>query len=210
MTRNHGNEELNVADRRLSPSEFAGWGPRVVACATGLLLLLSSQSLPAQNVTEPALKGALIHNVARYTDWPPDVLPPQAPLLACVHGDRNVFDALASSIRIRPLPNHPVTVSFVTADTTLRSCHLLYISAVTPAQVKAALAAVRGAPVLTMVDIESFSGRGTIFRVFVESGTVKFDIDVWLARRSRLEVSSQVLGMASKRYFEPDSFGPIP
>jgi hypothetical protein len=186
-----------------------GRGPRVVVCAWALLLLCS-QAVPAQNVTEAALKGALIHNFAKYTKWLPDALPPQAPFLACVLGDKNVADALERSVRGRLLSDHPVTVSFVTATTALRSCHLLYISAVAQAQANVALAAVRGAPVLTMVDIENFNRRGTIVRVFVESGKVQFDIDLWLARGSGLGLSSQVLSLASRTYSEPDPFGAIP
>ena len=182
---------------------------RLLACASAAVLL-AGPPVAAQNVTEPALKGALIHNFAKYTAWLPEALPPQAPFVACVLGDRNVADALERSVRGRLLSNHPVTVSFVDADSPLRACHLLYISAVSQRQAEAVLASIRGAAVLTMVDIESFKRRGTIVRVFVERGTVRFDIDVWLARRSRLELSSQVLSLASRTHSEPDSLGAIP
>ncbi len=176
------------------------WRRRGSALLSSLLLLLSQPSASAQNVTEPALKGALIHNFAKYTAWLPEALPAQAPFVACVLGDRNVADALERSVRGRTLSNRPITVSFVKADGPLRTCHLLYISAVPDAQAEAVLAAVRGAPVLTMVDLEHFQRRAAIVRVFVDRGTLRFDIDVWLARQSRLELSSQVLSLASKTY----------
>lgn len=181
---------------------------RIIALV--VVLLLCTQQSPAQNVTEPPLKAAVIHNLAKYTAWPADALPAQAPFLACVLGNRNVADALAGQVKGRMLSNRPIMVLFVTPDTALRSCHLLYISAVTVAQAAAALTTVRGAPTLSIVDIDNFKSRNTIVRIFVGGGTVKFDIDVWLARRSRLEVSSQVLSLASRVYTDPDSFGPLP
>jgi hypothetical protein len=180
------------------------WAAPVLAVVCALL---TPRTAVAQNVTEPTLKGALIHNFAKYTEWLPEALPPQTSFVACVLGDRNVAEALQRSVNGRKLSNHPVTVVFVAPDTALRSCHLLYISAVTPAQANAALSAVRGAPVLTMVDVDGFSHRGTIVRVFVDRGTVKFDIDIWLAKRSHLGLSSQVLSLASKTYSEPDALG---
>ena len=56
------------------------WRPRLLPLAW--VLLLWAQPASAQNVTEPALKSLLIHNLARYTVWPADALPPQAPFLA--------------------------------------------------------------------------------------------------------------------------------
>ena len=66
----------------------------------------------------------------------------------------------------------------------LRSCHLLYVSGVTPAQVTAIVAAVQGAPVLTISDIDDFADQGGIAQMFVENGKMRFDLNLEVAKRS--------------------------
>jgi hypothetical protein len=176
--------------------------PGVVAGITALLLLWGSPSR-AQNVTEASLKAALIYNFAKFTEWPRDVLPGTVPFGACVLGDPAIKQELERTVRGRLLTGHSISVSFVTLDGPLRACHLLYVSAVTPTQAVQILTAVRGAPVLTIIDIEGFANRGSVASVFVQSGTMRFDLDHGLAKRSRLQLSSKLLMLADRVHDEP-------
>ena len=67
------------------------------------------------------------------------------------------------------------------------------MSGVTPAQVAAILAAVRGAPVLTISDVDDFARHGGIAQMFVENGRMRFDLNLEAAKRSRLQLSSKLL-----------------
>jgi YfiR/HmsC-like len=166
------------------------------------LLCLASPSW-GQDVTEPSLKAALIYNLARFTEWPDDVLSPNSSFTACVLGDSPVGDALDHAVKDRQLGGHPVRVAHVGADGPFRPCHLMYVSNLTPAQLVRLSGALRGLPVLTIIDTDSFTVVGCIARLFVENGKLRFDLDHGLAKRSRLQLSSKLLSLASHVQEEP-------
>jgi hypothetical protein len=149
-------------------------------------------------VTEPSLKAAFVYNFAKFTEWPADALPPAAPFTACVLGDGPVTEALERTVKGRLLSGRSVIVSRMTLDGPLRSCHLLYVSGVTAAQVSALVLGVKGAPVLTISDIDDFTPLGGIAHVFVESGRMRFDLNLDRAKLSRLQLSSKLLTLASR------------
>ena len=88
-------------------------------------------------------------------------------------------------------------MSQVQLDGDLRSCHLLYVSGVTPAQASVIVAAVKHAPVLTISDVDNFAQRGGIAQMFVEDGKMRFDLNPEVAKRSRLQLSSKLLVLAA-------------
>lgn len=166
-------------------------------------IVLLGRAAVAQDVTEPALKAAFIYNFAKFTEWPPDVLSGAAPFSACVLGDESISDALERSVKGRLLSGREISVSRVTHDAPLRSCHLLYISGVTAVQAGAILAVVRGAPVLTISDLDDVARLGGIAHMFVENGKMRFDLNLELARRSRLQLSSKLLVLAARVHEGP-------
>jgi YfiR/HmsC-like len=168
-------------------------------CAGAVLaaVLLCPSTAPAQDVTEPSLKAAFIYTFAKFTEWPEDILPTTATFTACVLGDGPIRDALERTVKGRQLWGRGIRVSQVQLDGKLRSCHLLYVSGVTLAQVEAIVAAVRGAPVLTISDVDDFARQGGIAQMFVENGKMRFDLNLEVARRSRLDLSSRLLVLAA-------------
>ena len=148
-------------------------------------------------MTESSLKAAFIYSFAKFTEWPQDVLPSTAIFSACVLGDSSIRDALERTVKGRLLLGRGIRVSQVQLDGKLQSCHLLYVSGVTPAQVTAIVAAVRGAPVLTISDVDDFVSQGGIAQMFVENGKMRFDLNLEVARRSRLDLSSKLLVLAA-------------
>jgi hypothetical protein len=167
------------------------------ACAAAALFLLCALTARAQDVTEPSLKAAFIYNFAKFTEWPQGVLPPTGSFNACVLGDGPVGDALARTVKNRLLAGRAISVSRVQPDGPLRSCHLLYVAGVTPPQAAAIVAGVQGAPVLTISDLDNFARSGGIAYVFVENGKMRFDLNLDLARRSGLQLSSKLLSLAA-------------
>jgi hypothetical protein len=169
-------------------------------CCAGAVLaafLLCVSTGRAQDVTEPSLKAALIYNFAKFTDWPEDILPAAATFTACVLGDTPIRAALERTVKDRQLSRHDISVSQVQVDGKLRSCQLLYVSSATPLQVAAIVAAVQGAPVLTISDLDDFSRMGGIVQLFVDNGNMRFDLNLEVAKHSRLQLSSKLLVLAA-------------
>ena len=73
--------------------------------------LLTPTFVPAQDVTEPAVKATALYKFAIFTEWPADALGPGAPLTICAVGDNAVGDALTREVAGRTVGEHPVSVS---------------------------------------------------------------------------------------------------
>jgi hypothetical protein len=177
------------------PRTASGRG-RLHAGAVLAAFLLCTSTGRAQDVTESSLKAAFIYNFAKFTEWPEDVLPATATFSACVLGDGQIREALERIVKGRQLSGRGISVSQVQLQGKLRSCHLLYVSSVTAAQVAEIVATVRGAPVLTIGDGDQFARQGGIAQMFVENGKMRFDLNLEIARISRLQLSSKLLALA--------------
>jgi YfiR/HmsC-like len=197
---------LVIRDLAMSPAARRyGW--RYAGAAFAALMLCVSTGR-AQDVTEPSLKAAFIYTFAKFTEWPEDILPTTATFSACVLGDSQIREALERTVKGRQFEGRGINVSQVQLAGKLRSCHLLYVSGVTPAQVTAIVLAVRGAPVLTISDIDDFAELGGIAQMFVENGKMHFDLNLGVAKVSRLQLSSKLLVLAAHVHDRPKAVGP--
>jgi len=185
----------------MTKTHFATAAVLAAAC------LLCTSIGRAQDVTESSLKAAFIYNFARFTEWPQDALPSTATFSACVLGNGTIRDALERIVKGRLLSGRGISVSQVQLDGKLRSCHLLYVSGITTTQVTAIVAAVRGAPVLTISDVDDFVRQGGIAQMFVENGKMRFDLNLEVARRSQLDLSSKLLVLAAHVHDGPKVAG---
>jgi len=183
-------------------SPLAVTGRRCLAAAAALLLL-GVTTIRAQDVTEPSLKAAFVYNFAKFTEWPDDVLPASGSFSACVLDDGPVGDALERVVKGRQLSGRQIVVQRVRPGSPLRGCHLLFVSGLNESQVGSVVAAVRGASVLTIGDGDDFARLGGIAHVFVENGKMRFDLNLDLARRSRLQLSSKLLSLAARVHETP-------
>jgi hypothetical protein len=172
------------------------WHCGVVAALT--VVALCSSIAHAQDVTEPSLKAAFIYNFAKFTEWPADVLSGPATFNACVLGDMPIGDALERSVKGRQLGGRSISVLRVAPEGPLKSCHLLYISGLKTSQITTIVDAIKGAPVLTISDVEDFARMGGIAHVFVDNGKMRFDLNLELAKRARLQLSSKLLVLAAR------------
>jgi len=164
------------------------------------LLLLMPMTAPAQDVTEPALKAAFIYNFAKFTAWPADAMATGAPLVLCVLGDPAIGGALERAVQGQALAGHSIGVSQAAADGPApKGCHLAYVSGVTASQAAEIIAGLRDAPVLTISDVEGFTGLGGIAQFFFEHGQLRFAVQLASARRARLQISSNLLVLARTR-----------
>ena len=160
-------------------------------------LFLTAITAAAQDVTEPALKAAFIYNFAKFTEWPPEVIPNGEPMVLCVLGDIAIGEALEQAVRGRMLAGHSMTV--VQSAPLVRPaerCHLLYISGASAGQAAKVVAGLREEPVLTISDAEGFTQQGGIAQFFFEHGQLRFNIRLESARRARLKLSSRLLALA--------------
>lgn len=168
--------------------------PAVVNAAMRLLcgVILLLALTPARAApTEYELKAAFIYQIAKFIEWPSS----GAPLRLCVLGG-NPFGAALETIRGKPVSERKMEMSLLDMDADTRECNMLFIAAPAERNIERIAAISRGSGVLTIGDTEGFAQRGAIVNFFVESGKVRFEINLQASRRAGLKISSQLLKLA--------------
>jgi hypothetical protein len=174
---------------------------RIVATLGGALAVVSlTVPTMAQDVAGANLRAEYIYRFADFTQWPAPTLPQGSSLTMCVVGDTAVRDALERNARGGvTVADRRVVVAYGTPDKPPASCHLLWVSAISPAQTARVVSGFRDLPVLTMSDLEGFNRMGGIAEFFYDNALLRFSIDLEALKKSPLQLSSRVLLLSRPR-----------
>jgi|SRR5579872_898766 len=179
---------------------------RIAQCSTvAVMLAVAALVLVGPNPShadsdsdrEYAVKAAYIYNFARFVDWPADAFPrPDAPFVIGIVGKDPFGSIIDHAVQGKSINGRPFVVRRLKLDQDLRQCHILFVSASEKDKIGRLLAAVGGAPILTVGETPGFACRGGIVNFRIERGTVRFEINPDTAKRVRLTISSRLLGLA--------------
>jgi hypothetical protein len=156
-----------------------------------LVTLHASGSAPAAD-----LKAAFLYNFARFAVWPVDVVPAGGPLTLCILGDWFVAQSLEKVVQGKTIDGHSLIVTRLTHDEGLRSCQILYAGRVDQARALELLGALEGAAVLTVSDLDTFTRIGGTATLYVDDNRMRFTLNMDAARRSKVQLSAQLLRLA--------------
>jgi hypothetical protein len=157
--------------------------------------LVTPTFVPAQDVTESALKAAYLLRFISFTEWPSDALAPNAPLVACIIADNPVADALQREVKGRTINAHTLSV---TRSSSPRGCQVLYLGGGALAPAIEGIQGFQAAPVLTMSDVDGFAEAGGLAQFYFEHSKLKFTINMATLKRSRLHMSALLLQLAKR------------
>jgi hypothetical protein len=163
-----------------------------------LLLLLIGFAPPAaaQQPTEYSVKAAFLPKFARYVDWPPETQPPAGkPLQICVIGSDPFGTLLDEAAAGQRIEQNRVALRRMRTTADAEGCHVAFVRGTHNQSTAQILMALAGRPVLTVTDSRDGGVRGMI-HFAVEKGRVSFHVNDALAARSRLGISSRLLGVA--------------
>jgi hypothetical protein len=166
-----------------------------------LVLVLGFSPLVDLHASEPSreadLKAAFLLNFARFAVWPVEVLPAGGPLTFCVLGDWFVARSLEAAAQGKTIDGHSLIVTRIKDDVALRSCQILYAGRVDKARALEVLRAVEGVAVLTVSDLDTFTEVGGAATFFIDEDQMRFSVNMVAARRSRVQLSAQLLRLAT-------------
>lgn len=175
------------------------------ACLVVLVCALLTFALPASaqpNGLEYAVKATYLYKFIPFVEWPEvpgDV--PAGPVNLCVVGDDPFGQTLERAVGERAVGEREVgerelaVLRFRTADRAA-GCHVMYIASTGPQSAAAALAAVRGMPVLTVTDSARNPQSKGIINFVTRAGRVRFEIDSRAAAENGIAISSKLLSLA--------------
>jgi hypothetical protein len=165
-------------------------------CLALAVLLGGAVGVRAQGVSlEYQVKAAYLAKFVPFVEWPPGAMAPGAPIVLCVAGDDPFGPALAALGR-QMVGDHPVITRRLARVEGASGCHVLYVRASRVQPIAEALAAVRGAPVLTVTDAASGDPAKGILHFVVAQNRVRFEVDPAAAARNQLAVSSKLQSLA--------------
>ena len=142
------------------------------------------------------IKSAFIYNFTKFVEWPEAALgPPSQPVVIGVLGEQALAQELAAVVAGRNVNGRSIEVRTVRTVTEARATQLLFVSAAEESRYAAMRTELAGSPVLTVGESPSFSVTGAIG--FVQEGEkLRFEINIDIAERSQLKISSQLQKLA--------------
>ena len=164
---------------------------RILALIAGILAIRCTTPY-ATPITEPQAKANLLFNVGAFVEWPSGALADR--LTICVAGDADVLAALRT-YEGKPIQAHVITSRAVADDGDPSTCHILFVSG-SREQSLGLVARAADRPVLTVGDGVDFVRQGGAVRVFFEQARIRFEVNTTAVARTRLKVSSKLLGLA--------------
>jgi YfiR/HmsC-like len=165
----------------------------------GLLLIAGVGSAWAQSISlsEYQVKAAFLFHFAQFVDWPPEAFKDaESPLTYCTVGEDPFHGALEASMSGKMIGMRPVRVQHFKRAQDMQSCEVLFLGAQEQKSISAALANLKGIPVLTVGESEHFVEEGGMIGFFLEDNKVRFEINLDAAERARLKISARLLALA--------------
>jgi YfiR/HmsC-like len=154
---------------------------------------ISARAAPAP--TEVQLKAAFIFHFTQFVDWPAQAFAaPDAPFIIGVLGDDSMVEALTAMVRDEKLAGHSLEVRRLRSPSEAAACQILYVSSDDEDLFRDAR--LRGAPVLTVGETDSFLQWGGVIEFFTDHNHVRLRINLASARGSSLQISSKLLRVA--------------
>jgi len=182
-----------------SPARAAGSTARLVMAliAGGGMLLRAASGSPIGEEEEYRVKLGFLYNFAQYIQWPPEAFSSEtAPLTMCVAGPNPFEHGAEQSLQKRTVGTHPIVLKKLKADEDPRGCHVVFVRAGEKRTALSVLKALNGAETLTVGESPGFADLGGIINLTIEENKLRFEINLDVAVRNRLKVSSKLLSVA--------------
>jgi hypothetical protein len=173
-------------------------GLRRAAGLAILTVLCATASRPRAAVDlEYDIKGAFLFNFAKFVEWPDGSVGSGAsPIRLCILGRDPFGTGIDALVRDESVNGRPLQVERLDRAAEARVCHIVFLPAAERARMDDLLAATRGSSALTVSELPRFLERGGIINFDIESGKVRFEVNLAAAQRAELKISSKLLRVA--------------
>ena len=164
------------------------------------LLALVTQRFAQAEDAESRVKAAYAYNFTKHVAWPTNLfVRAEAPILVGVLGDASMAESI-EKIAVGGLSQgRRVEVRRCGRVEELTGCHLVFLRQTDRPRQLEVINALRGRPVLTVCDSESFFNLGVAIRLINRpEGTVGFWVNRSVAERAGLKIGARLMQAADK------------
>jgi hypothetical protein len=159
-----------------------------------LLLVVSdpANAVDAVDARQARLAAAYVFNFLKFIEWPATSILEEVDV--CFSGADDIRMALKEAVRDKPAGERRIKVRAVDQAGGYSGCDVLYVDATSA--LKLPSQGVEG--ILTIGDSSSFTAGGGVIRLYVDNNRLRFIINVDHAKRAKLQVSSNLLKLATR------------
>ncbi len=147
----------------------------------------------AQESLETAVKAAYLYKFAPFVGWPQAAGRTGQPFVVCVVGADPFGAVLDRAVAGQKVGDRPIAIRRLAAAAHDSPCEIAFLGGSRAQSVKDELAALYGAPVLTVTDGSPVTG---VIDFALTQGRVRFRVDDQVAAEDGLTISSKLLGLA--------------
>jgi hypothetical protein len=140
------------------------------------------------------VKAGFVYNFVRFIEWPDTAIAADQQLKVCLLGKSDVEREMEMMMRGKLANGHPINVSYIRGADEVQGCHVIFVDASERRKVKAGLPAAPSA--LVIGDFDGFAREGGTINFVMQNNRISFDINVAMAQRAGLKVSSRLLAVA--------------
>ena len=147
---------------------------------------------------EYKLKAAFLFNFLKFTEFPTNqyAAPDSALVIGCLPEDP-AAPILASVMEGKLLEGRPIRLVTFKEGDDIRRCHLLFISRTLKVKGEEAIERLKNSPVVTVGEVDQFAHRGGMINFVRHERTFRFEINLKVAERAGLRISSKLGSMAT-------------
>lgn len=146
---------------------------------------------------EHTLKAGFLINFGQFTTWPRGSFPSdKSPFVIGIIGPDPFGEILDAVVRGVNVGGRPIEIRRISSSEDVRGCHLLFVGALQPRDLRRIVESASALPVLTVGDGDAFLAAGGMVAFRVDNNRVRFDINPDATRRASLVVSSEMLQFA--------------
>ena len=165
---------------------------------------------------EYQVKGAFLYNFIKFVDWPEEKNDDNNKSFTIGIIGKDPFGSAFKSIKDKPVKGKKVVVKHFKDFEALKkskekndseanqqiesikNCHFLFICDSEAKSIRDIINAVKANNILTVADTTNFLEVGGIINFVMENKKVRFEINNTAAKRSKLEIRSQLLRLAKR------------
>ncbi len=177
----------NAAQACTSPYPRWRVGVALVFCAMMIAGWFRAQAQDGSS--EYQKKAQYIGKLAHYVEWPKDKMGHGIPLVIGIFGNDQASDQIREIIGSRRIKDREVVVKHLATVQEIAGCHILFVSRSEEARLAKILSQVRGDPILTVGESDTFLKKGGVINLRTAGGNVSMELNERNARRSSLVLS---------------------
>ena len=167
--------------------------------AVALLAGARDGEAQTERASEVQVKAAYLYQFGGFVEWPPQAFSgPDGAFTIGLIGAEAMAAELEQIVATRQVQGRQVIVRRLRAGEPLKGLQVLFVGGLEAERLPEIMSAARGAPLLVVTETADALSQGSTINFVAVDNRVRFDVALPAAERSRLRISSRLLGVARR------------